>query len=58
MSDIIEDLKVEKLSSHKYVDNFETEYDKINLVHISDDRDSVERYDISTNDEEKLTDVH
>ena len=28
--DIVEDLKVGKLSLHKYVDNTETEYDKKN----------------------------
>ena len=43
MSDIIEDLKVGKLSLHKYVDNIQTESDKINLVDMSDERDSVER---------------
>ena len=57
VSDVIEDLKVGKLSSHKYVDNVETELDKINQVDIIDDKDSTKRYKISRNDEEKLTDV-
>ena len=57
MSDVIEELKVGKLSSHYYVDNVETEPDKINQVDIIDDKDSTERYEISRNDEEKLTDV-
>ena len=57
MSDIVEDLKVGKLSSHKYVDNVETEYDKINIVDMIDEKYSVERDEISKNDEEKLTDV-
>ena len=49
VSGIIEDLKVGKLSSHKYVDNVETESDKINLVDMSDDKDSAERDEISQN---------
>ena len=57
MSDIVEDLKVGKLSSHKYVDNVETESDKINMVDMSDGKNSSERYDISKNYEETLTDV-
>ena len=32
MSDIVEDLTVEKMRTHKYVDNVETEYDLKNLV--------------------------
>ena len=40
MSDIVEDLKVEKLSSHNYVDNFETESNK-KMVDMSDEKDSV-----------------
>ena len=56
-SDIVEDLKLGKLSSHKYVDNVETEYDKINMMDMSDEKDSAERFEISKNDEEKLTDV-
>ena len=47
MSDIVEDLKVVKLSSHKYVDNVETESDKRNLVEMSDEKDSVKIDDIS-----------
>ena len=57
MSDIVEDLKVGKSSLHKYVDNVETEYDKRNLVDMSDEKDSVERDEISKNVEETLTDV-
>ena len=52
MSDIIEDLKVGKFSSHKYVGNVETESDKTNLVDMIDEKDSVERDEISKNDEE------
>ena len=40
VSDTVEDLKVGKPSLHKYVDNVETESDKINLVDMSDERDS------------------
>ena len=47
MSDIVEDFKVGKLSSHKYVNNVETESDRRNLVEISDEKDSIERDDIS-----------
>ena len=57
MSDIVEDLKMGKMSSHKYVDNVETESDKINLVDMSDEKDSVERDEISKNDDVTLTDV-
>ena len=57
VSDVIEELKVGKLSSHYYVDNVETEPDKINQVDIIDDKDSTLRYKISRNYEEKLTDV-
>ena len=57
VSDIVEDLKVGKLSSHRYVDNVETESDKRNLVDMSDEKGSVERYDISKNDDKTLTDV-
>ena len=46
-----------KLSSHKYVDNVDTESDKKNHVDMSDYRDSTERYGIGKNDEETLTDV-
>ena len=37
VSDIVEDLKVGKLSSHKYVDNVETESDKNNMVDMIDE---------------------
>ena len=57
MSDIVEDFKVGKLSLHKYVDNVETEYDKINLVDMSDEKDSDERDEISKNYDITLTDV-
>ena len=57
MSDIEEDLKVGKSSSHKYVDNVETESDKTNLVDMSDEKDSVERDEISKNDDVTLGDV-
>ena len=57
MSDVIEELKVEILSLHKYVDNVETESDKRNQVNSSDDKNSTERNEISKNDEETLTDV-
>ena len=57
MSGIIEDLKLRKMSSHKYVDNVETKYNKRNLVDMSDDKDSFERYEISKNYGETFTDV-
>ena len=47
MSDVIEDLKVGKFISHKYVDNVEIESDKRNQVDTSYDKDSAERYEIS-----------
>ena len=50
VSDIIEDLKVGKSSSHKYLDNVRTESDKINQVDMSDDKDYSEIYEISKND--------
>ena len=56
MSYIVEDLKVGKLSSHKYVDNVETEPDKRNLVDISDEKESIERDEISKNDHVRFTD--
>ena len=40
VSDTVEDLKVGQPISHKYVDNVETEFDKINLVDMSDERES------------------
>ena len=57
VSVIIEDLKVVKLSSRKYVDNVDTESDKRNMLDMSYDKDSYEINQISKNDEEKLTDV-
>ena len=57
MSDIVEDLKVGKLSSHKYVDNVETYRDKRNQVDMSGERDYLERDEISKNDDVTLTDV-
>ena len=41
VSNIAEDLKLGKLSSHKYVDNVETESDKRNLMNMSDEKDDV-----------------
>ena len=43
----VEDLKVRKLSSKKYVDNVEKESDKRNMVDMSDGKDYVERDEIS-----------
>ena len=57
VSDIVEDFKVGKLSFHKYVDNVETEFDKINLMDMSDERESAEIDEISENDEGTLTGV-
>ena len=57
VSDIVENLKVGKLSSHKYVHNVETESDKNNLVDMSDEMDSVEGDDIHKNNAVTLTDV-
>ena len=57
VSDIIEDLKVVKLSLHKYVDCVEIEYDKRKLVDMIYYRDSSERYETSKNDKEALTDA-
>ena len=37
MFNILENLKVGKFSSHKYVDNVEIESDKINMVDMSDE---------------------
>ena len=45
------------LSLHKYVDNVETEYDKVNQVYLSDYKESTERDEIRRNHEETLTDV-
>ena len=55
--DIVEDLKVGKLSLHKYLDNVETGSDKTNLVDISEEKDSVEGDAIHKNDNVTLTDV-
>ena len=57
VSDIVEDLKVGNFSSHKYVDNVDIEYDKRNLVDMSDEKDYVEIDGISKNDDVTLTDV-
>ena len=57
MSDDIEELKVGKMSFHKYVDNVRTESDKRNQVDMSIDKESAERDDISKNDEKTLTDA-
>ena len=43
VSDIVEDFKLGKLSSHKYVANVETESDKTNLMDMSDEKEYVER---------------
>ena len=42
VSYIIEDLKVVKLSSHKYVNNVKTESDIISLMGMNYDKDSAE----------------
>ena len=52
----MEDLKVRKLSSHKYMENVETESDFKNLVDMSDEKDYVEKEEIHKNDDVKLTD--
>ena len=57
MSDTVEDLKVGTFSSHKYVDNVETESYKRNLVDMSDEKDYIEIDEISKNDDVTLTDV-
>ena len=57
VSDVVEALKVVKPSSHKYVDNVETESDKNILVDMSDEKDSVEIDEIHKNDYLTLTDV-
>ena len=46
-----------KFSSHKYVDNVETESDKKILVDMRDEKQSVERDEISKNDDITLTEV-
>ena len=57
VSDIVEDLKVGKLSSHKYVNNVEIESDKRNMVDMNDEKDSAETDEISKKDEKTLTGV-
>ena len=57
MSDIIEYLKLGKLSLHKNLDNDGKEYDEINPMDISDDKNSDERYQISKNEKLKVSDV-
>ena len=42
---------------HKHVDNVETKSDKRNLLGMSDENYSVERYEIGKNDVVTLTDV-
>ena len=54
---MVEELKLGKLSSHKYVDNVEIESDKKNLVDMSDEKDSIEIDEIHKNDDVTLTDV-
>ena len=50
VSNVIEVLKLGKLSSQKIMDNPEKEYNEINRMEISDDKDCYERYQISKND--------
>ena len=50
-------LKLGKLSSHKNIDSIEKYFYEGNCMDMSDDKDSYERYQISKNDEEKVTDV-
>ena len=57
VSDIVEDLKLGKLSLHKYVDNVGTESDKKILVDMSDEKDSIEIYEIQKNDDGTQTNV-
>ena len=56
MSSVIENLKLGKLSSHRYVNNVETNSDNINQVDVSDNKDSAERNETSKNHEETLND--
>ena len=49
--DVIEDLKMGKSSTHKYVTNAKTESDKRNQVDMIDDKEYAEMYEISKNDE-------
>ena len=48
-------LETEKLSSQKNIDYLEKEYDEINQMDVSDDKESDEREHISKDDEEKVT---
>ena len=57
VSDVIEDLKIGKLSLHENLDNVDKYSNKRNWIDMSDDKDSAERDQISKNDEETLTDV-
>ena len=57
VSDVIEDLKLGKLISHKNLDNVEKESDVINQMDMSDENDSDERDQISKNDEVNVSDV-
>ena len=50
-------MKLEKLSSHRNLDNVEKESYKRNWVDMSDDNKSAEGYEIIKNDEEKFLDV-
>ena len=45
------------MSSQKYIDNIDKDYDESNWMYMSDDKDSDERYQISKNNEEKVSDV-
>ena len=56
VSDIVKDLKLGKSSSHKNVDNVETESEK-NLVYISVEKDSVVRDYIHENYDVTFIDV-
>ena len=56
MTDYTEVLKLGKLSSQRNIDNINKEYFEINLMNISDDKDSDERDRISENDGKIVTD--
>ena len=51
----IEVFKLVKLSSKKNNDNIEKEFDEINWIDVSDDKDSDERDQIDKYDEERST---
>ena len=53
----IEVLKLGKVILHKNIGNIEKYYVESNQMDNSDDKDSDERYQISKNDEESVTDV-